>query len=96
MMLQYVVVDPNVAVAAPTATTDVSVFPSPTRKTLSFTAPFPVEELSVVDGLGREVIRQQVPKVTAGSIDMSTLRPGVYVLMLQGDVHTARTVVMRD
>ena len=96
MMLQYVVVDPNVAVPAPTDYDDVSVFPSPTQNILSFTAPFPVEELSVVDGLGREVIRQQLPKVTGGSIDMSSLRAGVYVLLLRGSSRSTRAVVMRD
>jgi bilirubin oxidase len=96
MMLQYVVVDPNVAVPAPTDYDDVSVFPSPTQNILSFTAPFPVEELSVVDGLGREVMQQQVPKVTGGSIDLSSLRSGVYVLLLNGGSRSVRTLVMRD
>ncbi len=96
MMLQYVVVDPNVAIAAPADINAVSVYPSPTQNILSFTAPFPVDEFAVVDRLGREVIHQQVPTITDGSIDMSALQPGPYVLLLRGGTRSARVVVIRD
>ncbi|MFZ1685828.1 MAG: multicopper oxidase domain-containing protein [Flavobacteriales bacterium] len=96
MMAQYIVVDPNVAVGDATEVPAISVFPSPTSSSVTYSVPFAAMELRLFDGNGRAVIQRVGPMVPSGAIDLGGLPSGPYMLVLNSRTQVARTVVMKE
>jgi len=95
MMLQYSVVDPNVAVAEGPAGGTLHAFPSPTTSTITYQSSDPVTQVSITDMAGRIVLSQRHAGSTQGEVDLSGLPEGLYVLEARNGVKTARTIVVR-
>lgn len=94
MMAQYIVVDPNLNVSGHAGTSDLRAFPSPTPGTMTYQAPFAVEEILLTDGLGRTVLKEPGSYRPSGEFDMSLLPSGPYVLLLRsGDAWVQRLIV---
>ena len=96
MMAQYIVVDPNVAVSATKPLAELRVFPTPTRSTITYTAPFVATELLLMDRLGRIVLRQAGLRSSTGLVDMTSLVSGAYLLVVRSDEREVRTAVVRE
>ena len=96
MMAQYIVVDPNVPVSATKPLAELRVFPTPTRSTITYTAPFVATELLLMDRLGRIVLRQAGLRSSTGLVDMTSLTSGAYLLVVRSDEREVRTAVVRE
>ena len=96
MMLQFIVVDPNVALVEAPAVGRALVYPSPTNSVLNFQSPFPVDELSVIDGTGRVVATNRIPNSAQGTTDLSGLANGTYVLLLRSGARNIRSVIVKE
>lgn len=92
MMLQYIVEDVTVSVPSASDAIVCRVFPNPAADHLSFRSEVPVVAVSLVDGLGRCLIRKSVGGAAQGELSISNLPPGVYALI----VDTKSGVVRRS
>lgn len=66
------------------------VYPNPTQSSLNLSTQEPVQLISVIDPTGKEVFRKSFKKESilkvnkGGELDLSNLKPGVYILHISG------------
>ena len=96
MMLQYIVREPNLGLPEDRTLTAPVVYPSPTNSSLTYVAPFSVEELRLLDPFGRVVLHRDGLNADRGSIDMAGVAAGQYVLELRDGERYVRCRVSRE
>lgn len=96
MMLQYIVLDPNMGVHSNASSPQPMVYPSPTSSLLAYIAPFVVEDLRLVDQMGRIVLIRGGLNTDRGTIDIAELPSGPYVLELRAGERQVRCKVSRE
>lgn len=95
MMLQFVVIDLNTGLRAPTGM-DVEVFPSPTNSSITWQSPFAVQQMRIMDLQGRMVIQKGIDGSENGVIDLSDLPVGLYSIELIGEQQRALGRVVKE
>ncbi|MCL4282761.1 MAG: multicopper oxidase domain-containing protein [Flavobacteriales bacterium] len=93
MMWQFIVVDPTTSVAAEIPDV-VKVFPVPGEQ-VNWQTPSPITAIRVLDMGGREVLQLPGAGRTTGSMDLSSLAPGSYIVHFTGLGRHARAMVLR-
>lgn len=93
MMLQYVVTDPNMSVAG-TEGSEVQVFPVPASGRVNWSCATAVEEWKLADMMGRTVRSERIAPAMQGSMDLSDLPVGSYVLLLRATGSEARRTLV--
>ncbi|MCO6481250.1 MAG: multicopper oxidase domain-containing protein [Flavobacteriales bacterium] len=94
MMLQMMVVDPQAAVRG--SQRDAShVYPSPTTGLVRYDVEFPVEHLRIRDAMGR-VVLDQARGPFQGTIDLSEMARGVYLLEIVGHGQRSLARVVKE
>ncbi|MBS1546923.1 MAG: multicopper oxidase domain-containing protein [Bacteroidetes bacterium] len=96
MMWQFIIVDPNSAIREPAPEAEMELFPVPASSMVNYRAPFPVANLRVVDLSGREVLRMQGAMTPEGSVDVSPLAPGLYIIRCEGKEKQAQARFTRE
>ena len=96
MMLQFIVVDPNVSLAEINEGEGLTVYPNPSHGTVQFRSSFEVRSVEVRDNLGRLVLQGTSMGGRIGTVDISSLPAGVYALTLRNGQHVAHARVIRD
>ena len=96
MMLQYIVLDPNMGVHSNASSPQPMVYPSPPSSLLAYIAPFVVEDLRLVDQMGRIVLIRGGLNTDRGTIDIAALPSGPYVLELRAGERQVRCKVSRE
>ncbi|MBL8001868.1 MAG: multicopper oxidase domain-containing protein [Flavobacteriales bacterium] len=96
MMAQYIVVDGATTIEGLSANDPVQVYPCPTTSTVRFTVEHAVDRAALFDMTGKLRRAVVLPPGRQGSIDLSDLPSGAYVLQLSGAGADLRTVVVRE
>jgi hypothetical protein len=96
MMLQFIVVDPNVGLAEKNETEQVTVYPNPSSGLVQFRTSFGVRSVEVTDNLGRTVLQAASTGERTGTVDFGSLPAGVYTLTLRNGEKMVRTRTVLD
>lgn len=96
MMWQFIIVDPNAAVAERNQPALLHLYPVPSSSAVRYHAPFPVKHLRILDLSGREVLRIAGPGSGDGSLDVAPLAPGIYTVLLEGLDGVAQARIVRE
>lgn len=96
MMLQYAVQEASTGLGADADAGTLRVFPSPTRGSLRYEAPFAAEELLLCDLAGRRVLQRTLRTPDQGTLDLQGLPSGTYVLQLRAGDERARAMVVKE
>ncbi len=96
MMAQYIVEDGATTIEGLSANDPVQVYPCPTTSTVRFTVEHAVDRAALFDMTGKLRRAVVLPPGRQGSIDLSDLPSGAYVLQLSGAGADLRTVVVRE
>jgi bilirubin oxidase len=96
MMLQYLVLDGTSAIHHQHTGAAAQVFPNPASTHVHYKAAFPVETVSVADLSGRELLHSAGSRTPEGSISISALPNGTYLLTLYGPDGPVRARVIKQ
>lgn len=75
----------------------IKLWPNPTTEELSVSLPFHTATLTVLDALGRTILREDYPNVMGGmaKIDLSNLPAGLYTLLIRTDHGTYNRQIIK-
>ncbi len=73
---------------------EATLFPNPASGILFFKAAVPVRHIRIIDGSGRTVKTAEMRGMPEGSIDLTTLAGGLYILILETDGSEIREKIL--
>lgn len=85
MMLQYIVQDINTGITDRNITPELLIYPVPAIEQINWLAPFPVESIVLMDMLGKRVLQTSGNGMELGTIDISALPKGRYMIELRAE-----------
>ena len=95
MMLQYIVLDPNMSSDGQT-TGRSSLFPMPAATDVRYDCSFDVEEVVITDMLGQVVLKERLQNTHQGVLSLRVLRAGLYQVRLSGPGGEFRTTLVKE
>ncbi len=96
MMLQYIVIDQNVGITEPTIATDLQVYPNPGNSFINFRSSFPVDNIQIMDQTGRVVHQSRGSDQYIGTLDVSSLGSGTYILQIRSGSALVRKIFVHQ